>query len=720
MANKKIRAVRVRKGSEILSEYSTLPNKGGSSGETTGTTTADTTATSTTATGSTGSVATADAPAASSDSATEPTRKKAKVDPLIFGLSFGSILIFVITTITFKQRAADVLSTAANWLLTNFNWLYIGSVSICFIFLMVLFVSRFGRMRLGVDGEQPEHSTKSWFAMLFAGGLGSVLMFYGVAEPLNHAVNVPMQDAEPLSNKAVGEAMGFTLYHFGLHMWVILALPGLALGYFIYKRHLPPRVSSIFAPLLGDAIYRWPGKIIDALAIIGTVFGIAVSVGLGTLQINSGLAKLFGAPQVAWVQIGILAVIVTASAVSVSTGLNKGIKWLSNINILTATGLMVFVLLTGPTLLLLRGTMDATSLYAEYLPKIMFWSDSQDVHPGWQGKWTVFYWAWTICWSPFVGMFVARISRGRTVREFIGGVLLLPTAFVIVWYAIFGYAGLDIERKDPGVLSGPVVQDGDTSAALFGFLEHFPWTFAVSLLALFVVAIFFVTSIDSAALINDMFASGEDAATPVYFRILWAVVIGAVAGAILIMAPGSGITALQETVIIVGFPFMLTNVVMMYSLIKGMNSDYAARPEPVTRQWGKADSAEKLAEFEAAPAPGYDEEGNAFPRFEFDEKGNLIIPGNVLIEGDLGVFGRMEEEPEPTPTKKLYDQDGHLVDEEGNLINEDGHLVDEDDNLIDEEGHWVDAEGYRIDEQGRRLEDLTGEPDRPAGESPQQ
>ncbi|HIW94936.1 MAG TPA: BCCT family transporter [Candidatus Corynebacterium gallistercoris] len=601
---------------------------------------------------------------------------KVRVDPLIFWVSFGFVLAFVITTITFKQRAADGLSTIAGWLLENFNWLYIGSISIAFIFLMVIFVSRFGRMRLGVDGEQPEHSTKSWFAMLFAGGLGSVLMFWGVAEPLNHATNVPLQDADPMSPQAINEAMGFTLYHFGLHMWVIFALPGLALGYFIYKRHLPPRVSSIFAPLLGSAIYSWPGKLIDALAIIGTVFGIAVSVGMGTLQLNSGLASVFGAKEVAAVQIAILVVIVAASSISVSTGLNKGIKWLSNVNILAATGLMVFVLITGPTLLLLRGTMDATSIYAEYLPKIMFWSDSQEINPGWQGKWTVFYWAWTICWSPFVGMFVARISRGRTVREFIGGVLMLPTVFTIIWFSVFGYAGLNIEKNDPGALSIPVVEEGNTSAALFGFLEHFPWTMAASILAIFVVAIFFVTSIDSAALINDMFAAGEEGKTPVYFRILWCVVIGAVAGAILLMAPNAGITALQETVIIVGFPFMLFNFVMMYSLIKGMNADYAAMPEPQTRQWGKTDSAEKLEKFEAAPAPGYDQEGNELPRFEYDGEGNLIIPGNVLIEGDLGVVGDVDEEPEPAPAKTQYNQDGERIDDDGNVIDEEGEPVD--------------------------------------------
>lgn len=228
-----------------------------------------------------------------------PESKKGSSDPLIFGLSVGFIALFVIGTIVFKGKARDFFSAIAGWLLENLNWMYVGGVSIVFLFLIGIFVSHFGRMRLGGDGEQPEHSTASWFAMLFAGGIGSVLMFFGVAEPLNHVTNVPMQDADPLSREAVREAMGFTMYHFGIHMWVIFTLPGLAMGYFIYKRHLPPRISSIFAPVLGAKIYQWPGKVIDALAIIGTVFGIAVSVGLGALQINAGLAKIFGAPTVA-------------------------------------------------------------------------------------------------------------------------------------------------------------------------------------------------------------------------------------------------------------------------------------------------------------------------------------------------------------------------------------------------------------------------------------
>lgn len=589
------------------------------------------------------------------------TPKRVGVDPIIFSVSAGFIVAFVVLTLILQETAANALGSISGWLLENLNWLFIGGVSLVFLFLIFLFVSQYGRMRLGQDGDRPEHSNASWFAMLFAGGLGSILMFWGVAEPLNHMTNVPMANEEPGSLGAIKQAMGFTMYHFGLNMWVIFALPGLGMGYFIYKRNLPPRLSSIFAPILGGAIYKWPGKLIDALAIIGTVFGIAVSVGLGVLQINSGLATVFGAPTVAWVQIAIIVVIVGISCVSVASGLDKGIKILSNINILAAAGLMIFVLLTGPTLYLLRGTFDAASLYAEWLPKLMFWTDAMDENPGWQGSWTVFYWAWTICWSPFMGMFLARISRGRTVREFIGGALLLPVLFSMIWFSIFGFAGINIERNDPGVLSDPVVHEGDTAFALFGFLEYFPFTTAVSIFALAVVAIFFITSIDSAALVTDMFSSGEEDKTPTFYRVGWAIAIGAVAGSILIISPDAGIDSLQHTVIIIGFPFFLVNLVLMYSIVRGMKDDLQFRPEPTTRQWGRTDTAEKLEAAEAKPAPGYDQAGNELPRLEYDDQGQLVIPGNVLIEGDLGIVGDVDRDAEAVSDADdaaKYDADG--------------------------------------------------------------
>ncbi|WBT08160.1 BCCT family transporter [Corynebacterium sp. SCR221107] len=569
-------------------------------------------------------------------------------DRFIFTGALGAIIVFVIGAILAGDSATRFFSSVAGWMLTNVGWLYIGGVSLMFIFLIGVFASRYGRLKLGDDDDEPEHSLPAWFAMLFAGGVGSVLMFWGVAEPLNHAVNVPQADAEPMTKQAIHEAFAFTFYHFGIHMWAIMALPGLALGYFIYKRKLPPRVSSVFAPVLGARIYSTPGKLIDVLSIVATTFGIAVSVGMGVLQINAGMHKLWGTPEVSWVQLIIIVVITAVACASVASGLEKGIKMLSNLNIAMAVALMLFILATGPTLALLRFTVESFGIYAGSLPEVMFWSDSFGDNPGWQGKWTVFYWAWTVCWSPFVGTFVARISRGRTVREYIGGVLALPALFAIVWFAIFGRAGIDIELGNPGVLSDPVVHEGDVAFALFGFLEHFPLTVPVSILALIIVVLFFVTSIDSAGMINDMFAAGEEDATPVGYRILWTVAIGAVAAALLLISPDTGITTLQEVVIIVAFPFLITQFIMMYSLIRGMSDDAAARRKVVTRRWDKTDTAEKLEQHEQAAAPGYDEDGNPLQevRLAQEPDGTIVIPGNVVIAGDLGVEGEVaEDEP---------------------------------------------------------------------------
>lgn len=572
--------------------------------------------------------------------------KNLPTDPLIFTTAMGFIVLFVAVTVVLGDTARDAYSAASEWVTSNLGWLFIGGVSVSFIFLIGLFVSRYGRIQLGDDDEEPEYTIAEWFGMLFAGGTGSMLMFWGVAEPLNHAYNPPFGQ-DPMTREAQNTAMAFTIYHLGIHMWVIMALPGLALGYFIYKRHLPPRVSSIFAPLLGTRIYSWPGKLIDAVAIIGTVVGIAVSVGMGALQINSGAARVIGTPENSMVQLILIAIIIVIASISVARGLDKGIKVLSNANIWAAMALMVFVLLMGPTLTLLRQTVDTAGVYLDALPRIMFWTDSYDVNPNWkQGAWTVFYWAWTICWSPFVGMFIARISRGRTVRQFIAGVIALPTIVSILWFSIFGRAGFELENEQPGILTEPVVEGGDPSPALFILLEQYPLTTLVSVFALFVIMIFFVTSIDSASMVMDMMSTGEENKAPTFYRVLWGVMIGAVAASLLLISGETALEALQSAVIVIGVPFFFLHFIMMYSLVKGMSDDHMAVRKPVTRQWSKADTPEKLEENEAAPAPGYDEEGNELPRFEYthDEDGRLVIQSDVVVEGEVESGEKSESE----------------------------------------------------------------------------
>ena len=540
----------------------------------------------------------------------------------------------------------------------HFSWLYIGGVSAVFLFLIVIFVSRYGNFRLGDDDDEPEYSLPVWFSMLFAAGMGATLMFWGAAEPLHHAFNPPRGGMESMSDSAVRQAFEFTYYHFGIHMWVIFTLPGLAMGYFVYKRKMPARYSSIFSPLLGKRVYEWPGKLLDAIGIVGTVFGLAVSVGLGVLQISAGLNIMFGVPLVTWVQLVIILAITAAASISVATGLDKGVKILSNLNIVGSVILLVFLVLAGPTLKIVQHLTESFGIYASSLPELMFWVDANNENPGWHATWTAFYWAWTICWSPFVGMFFARISRGRTVRQYIAGTILAPTIFDIVWFAAFGRTAIEVERNDPGVLTGPVVEDGDTPQALFTLLAQYPLYMITGTIALAVIVFYFVTSIDSSALVMDTFATGEEEATPWYYRVAWAISVGVVTAALLFIND-SGIQALQEVVIIIALPFFFVYFIMMFALVKAMDDDAAADRKFRSRQWEKTDTPEKYEEAEAKPAPGYDEEGNEIdrPELEYDyDNETWRLTETLVIEGEAETEDGDEEVvevevPEGTPVE---------------------------------------------------------------------
>ena len=353
--------------------------------------------------------------------------------PIFFGAA-AVILIFVILTITLTEPMDAIVSTASDWLYTNLGWFYVLGVTVFLIFLLYIAIGRFGRVKLGPDDEPPEHSGPAWFAMLFAAGIGSILMFWGVAEPVSHFGDPPRGPSlgiEAGTPEAAVDAMNFTYYHFTLHTWTIFTLPALCFAYFIHKRNLPPRVSSIFQPILGERIHGRIGKLIDIVAIVGTVFGIAVSLGLGTLQINSGINRLFGISESALWQLVIIGVVGGVSMISVALGLDKGIKRLSNFNIWMAVALLGFILVAGSTLTVIRGTIESLGSYLMHLPELAFWNDTF-ADTGWQSSWTVFYWAWTISWSPYVGIFIARISKGRTIRQFVTGVLAVPAGFSVL------------------------------------------------------------------------------------------------------------------------------------------------------------------------------------------------------------------------------------------------------------------------------------------------
>ena len=510
-----------------------------------------------------------------------------RVDPTIFFVSAGLSLLFVVLLVVAPGPIGSAFATGRAWIVTNLGWFFILGVNVWLGFLIYAATSRHGHIRLGPRDSRPEYTNVSWFTMLFAGGIGTVLMFWGVAEPISHYQFPPLPGVEPFSIQAAQDAISISLYHLALHTWTIFALPGLAFAYFINRYDLPVRVSSVFYPLLRERIYGPIGKAIDIAAIIGTLFGVAVSLGLGSSQVAAGLSALFGWNNDTMLRLAILGVLTALATVSIVAGLDKGVRVLSNINIGMAIGLMIFVLVTGSTLFLLRGIVETFGLYIANLPRLAFWNDmlhGDDMGTGdwgWQGDWTVFYWAWTVTWSPFIGLFVARISRGRTIREFVFGVLLAPSMFTIIWFAVFGWQAIALDglgestRAAMGAGAGAISTAVTESVplAMFAFFEELPWAPLMQGIAVLVVAIFFATSSDSASLVVDMLCSGTAKAGPVGQRVFWGVAEGLIAATLILLAGEAGLVALQQVITVVGLPIFLMVFMMIPALIRGFAAE---------------------------------------------------------------------------------------------------------------------------------------------------
>ncbi|WP_304618664.1 BCCT family transporter [Paracoccus sediminilitoris] len=510
-----------------------------------------------------------------------------RVDPTIFFVSAGLSLVFVVLLVALPDQIGGAFSAGRAWIVTNLGWFFILAVNVWLGFLIYAAMSRHGHIRLGPRNSRPEYSNLSWFTMLFAGGIGTVLMFWGVAEPISHYKEPPLPGVEPFTLQAAQDAISISLYHLALHTWTIFALPGLAFAYFINRYDLPVRVSSVFYPLLREGIHGPIGKTIDIVSILGTLFGVAVSLGLGSSQVAAGLSALFGLDNGTWLRLAILAALTAVATTSIVAGLDKGVKILSNVNIGMAVGLMVFVLVTGSTLFLLRGMVETVGLYLSNLPRLAFWNDM--LHGdgmgtgdwGWQGNWTVFYWAWTVTWSPFIGLFVARISRGRTIREFVFGVLLAPSLFTVIWFAIFGWQAMQIDglgesaRAAMGGAAGSISAAVETSVplAMFAFFAELPWAPVMQGIAVLVVAIFFATSSDSASLVVDMLCSGTAEPGPVHQRVFWGVAEGMIAATLILLAGEAGLTALQEVITVIGLPIFLLVSMMIPALIRGLGAE---------------------------------------------------------------------------------------------------------------------------------------------------
>ncbi len=498
-------------------------------------------------------------------------RQKIAVNPPVFFVSGALLLLFLGFGVLDTERAARIFSAVLSAVSTHFGWLYVLSVAFFIGFCLWLLLSRHAHIRLGDDDERPEFSTLTWFSMLFSAGMGIGLVFYGVAEPMLHFSSPPTGEGSTLA--AAEQALPLTLFHWGLHAWSIYVLMALGIAYFAYRKKLPLAIRSCFYPLLGDRIHGVLGHIIDIIAVFGTLFGLATSLGLGAMQVSAGLKHLFQIPHGTNTQLILIAVITAIATISLVSGVKRGIRRLSELNMILAGLLMLFVFVVGPTLFIVDTFVDNLGRYlGEVLIRSLRVAPLNEGESGWMRNWTLFYWGWWIAWSPFVGMFVARVSRGRTIREFILGVLLVPTVVTFAWFSVFGGTALHFELFGGGGIAEAV--SSDLSTAVYVMLEKLPWGSATALLAAVVVAVFFVTSSDSASFVVDMLTSGGHPNPPVWQRVFWATAEGACAAVLLYAGGRQALKALQAAVVSIALPFCVVLILIAVNLVLALRQDH--------------------------------------------------------------------------------------------------------------------------------------------------
>lgn len=507
----------------------------------------------------------------------------------VFLVSGLTIVAFVIGTLLFQEKAGEFFGWLRPWLTSNLDWVFAISGNIFVLFCLALAVSPMGKIRLGGQDAKPDYSYPGWFAMLFAAGMGIGLMFFGVLEPVNHFLSPPLgmvgvTAEEIIAGTASPEAienarrigMAATIFHWGLHPWAIYAVVALALAFFCYNRGLPLTVRSAFYPILGDKAWGPIGHVIDTLAVFATLFGLATSLGFGAEQAAAGMNYLFGFPATDASKIVLILLITAAALMSVLAGLDKGVKRLSEANMILALALLTFVLLAGPTLDIIAGFFSNTAHYFANVLPLSNWVGRED--SGFFHGWTTFYWAWWISWSPFVGMFIARVSKGRTVREFIICVLVIPTLVCVLWMTAFG-----------GTAVGQLVNDGYDGVALtvsewtpelslFRMLEALPMSTVSSFIGIVLVVVFFVTSSDSGSLVIDTITAGGKTDAPVAQRAFWCVFEGLVA---IVLLVGGGLGALQGAAIATGFPFAIVLLIMCWSTFRGLRGELREKLQAV-------------------------------------------------------------------------------------------------------------------------------------------
>ncbi|YAL84032.1 BCCT family transporter [Dermacoccaceae bacterium W4C1] len=529
------------------------------------------------------------------------------LDWIIFGVTAVLAVAFVIFGFAAPEQLSEKSGNALTWVMDSTGWLFVLTASAFVVFAIFLAASRYGNIPLGVDGEKPEFRTVSWIAMMFSAGMGIGLMFYGLAEPLSHFMTPPPgQGTEAESYEAVQKAMATSMFHWSFHPWAIYAVVGIAIAYGAFRKGRRQLISEVFRPVLGPQVEGPIGKIIDMLAIFATLFGSAASLGLGTLQIKAGIEANDWMDTVGqWTLVLIIVVLTACFILSAVSGVSKGIQYLSNINMVLALILALFVFLVGPTLFILDLIPTSIGAYVDNLPSMAERTNAsggQEMHD-WLSTWTVFYWAWWVSWTPFVGMFIARISRGRTIRQFVTGVLFVPSLVSLFWFAIFGGAGIQQQRetKDLGDLSADTM--------LFGLLEHYPLASISTVLVMLLVAIFFVSGADAASIVMGSLSERgvEEPTRPTV--IFWGVLTGGVAAVMLVAgyaeggadAAGDALTSLQNITIVSALPFVIVMGLMCFSLMKDLRSD------PMMRRGALGEQLVERAVIQGVSEHGHDD-----------------------------------------------------------------------------------------------------------------
>ncbi|MGW4841607.1 BCCT family transporter [Nocardia brasiliensis] len=535
--------------------------------------------------------------------ATETEKTSTTPDLRLIGIGVTAVVAAAGWAALGKDSFGTVSETALDWVLGNFDWLFVVSADVFLVLCVVIAVSRFGRIRLGTDDAEPEFSNLAWIAMMFSAGMGIGLMFYGVGEPLQHFVEPPPSTGiAPQTTAAAGTALQYSLFHWTLTPWAIYGIVGLALAYAGFRKGRGNRLSAAFVPLLGARrAGGWAGQAIDLLAVFATVFGTATSLGLGALQVAKGLQLTANAPDTVTVQLIIIGALSAAFVLSAFSGLHKGVKWLSTVNIVLAALLMVFVFVLGPTVYVLD---SIPSSIGNYLTNLLPMATRTGAYAdsAWLGKWTIFYWAWWLSWAPFVGTFIARISRGRTIREFLIGVLLVPSGVTVVWFCIMG--GSAIRLSSTGV-ADLTANAADAEASLFGMLDALPLGTVTSWVSMILVMTYFVTSADSASLVMGSLTSRGALNPPSWLVVTWGILMAGVA-AVLLVAGGLG--ALQTATILVALPFVLVMLALCWSLLKELREDPGAGPASHHPLYGLRDAVramvgEAISEREPARKP---------------------------------------------------------------------------------------------------------------------